>query len=410
MQTTFTDLEFTYTYTVTKSNDSTYTFNLYYEIPYRNLYFYKDQNRFYNRYELRCQIFHKQILISGEIFTKSIYLDNYEQTMQTRLKHRDQVQLTFTLPSANISSLNVFVDFQDRHSSNQVNYQFKINLPDLYTQILFYTNRNINPTHTYQQATLKNDTLNLKMTIYHPQLNACSLFITKYNEIFDATPRAFRRRIKTKSHIVFRDHLAVKEKINLADEDTNYDRQTTITYQLPLIKLTDFGAGSYHLKITGYDTNEKILFSALDSFTIAPSRFDNDKVYLEMVNQLMYIATESEMKRLKQIPVAQRESAWHTFWKTYDPTPTTEINEREVEYFQRINYCIDNFSKGDYGYRSQRARVYMKYGPADFIETRPFEQNSRPLEIWYYYTLNKKFIFIDYNGFGEYVLYQESQI
>ncbi|MCX8014666.1 MAG: hypothetical protein N2748_01475, partial [candidate division WOR-3 bacterium] len=136
MQTNFTNLEFAYTYTLNKHNDSTYTLNLYYEIPYRNLYFYKAKDHFFNRYDLYCQLFHRQLLVAGEIFTKTIYVDSYDNTMQSQLKHRDQIQLTFSLPNPKISSVKALVNFQDRHSTNQASYRFKVNLPDLYSPML----------------------------------------------------------------------------------------------------------------------------------------------------------------------------------------------------------------------------------------------------------------------------------
>ena len=74
------------------------------------------------------------------------------------------------------------------------------------------------------------------------------------------------------------------------------------------------------------------------------------------------------------------------------------------DYFKRIEYCKEKFGKGDRGYKSDRARVFMKYGTPDQIESANYEQSTRPYEIWYYYNINRRFVFVDVSGFGEYVL------
>ncbi len=46
----------------------------------------------------------------------------------------------------------------------------------------------------------------------------------------------------------------------------------------------------------------------------------------------------------------------------------------------------------------------MKFGAPDQIESNPFERSSQPYEIWYYYSQNCRFVFVDVSGFGEYIL------
>jgi GWxTD domain-containing protein len=122
------------------------------------------------------------------------------------------------------------------------------------------------------------------------------------------------------------------------------------------------------------------------------------------VSQLEYIATPSEFAQLRKAEMGKRDSLWKAFWKQYDPTPNTEYNEKEVEYFERIDYAQEHFSFGDKGWRSDRGRIYVKFGPPDEIQSRPYELSTKPYEIWFYYRLNLKFIFYDRHGFGEYIL------
>jgi GWxTD domain-containing protein len=159
----------------------------------------------------------------------------------------------------------------------------------------------------------------------------------------------------------------------------------------------------YTLKFMLFSMGEKIDELEIP-ITISRSFFLDDQSWFLKVDQLVYIATPSEMSQLKSAERVQRDSLWHTFWKEYDPTPHTVYNEKEVDYFSRIEYCEKNFSFGDRGWRSDRAKIYMRYGPPDEIHARPYETGSLPYLIWFYYRINRKFIFVDEHGFGEYLV------
>lgn len=139
-------------------------------------------------------------------------------------------------------------------------------------------------------------------------------------------------------------------------------------------------------------------------FRVEVSFFLDDRAWARRVEQLIYVAEPAELRRLVAMPREEREQAWRDFWKQRDDTPTTERNEREEEYFARIAYAEEHFGHGDRGFRSDRGRVYVYYGSPDQIEARPFEIDRPAREVWYYYELNKRFIFVDRFGTGEYLL------
>jgi GWxTD domain-containing protein len=140
------------------------------------------------------------------------------------------------------------------------------------------------------------------------------------------------------------------------------------------------------------------------TFRVDVPFFLDDKAWARRVDQLLYVADIAEMRRLAATPRAEREQAWHDFWKARDQSPTTERNEREEEYFERIAYAEEHFGRGDRGFRSDRARAYVIVGQPDQIESRPFEIDSPAQEIWYYYESNRQFLFVDRFGAGEYLL------
>ncbi|MBS4016284.1 MAG: GWxTD domain-containing protein [Candidatus Latescibacteria bacterium] len=399
-----TKIDFSYDYAVFKRTDTIYL-HFYYEIPHLNLFFYKQDEHFVNRHQISLQLLEKKELVAGQLFTRMIQVDTYDETQQQKLRTNDSLNITFNLRNKKTDKLNVLLKFNDLHSANEQDYQFSVELPVNISQMLFYTNNTVNPGRTYSQESAQTDTLNLYLEIYNQNVSYCSLFITKPVETRTAHP-SFRRPKREKPVTVVREYLEIENWKGKTEDGKWYPLQ----YSLALANLADSLAGSCQLKVLGYNVNNRKLFETESDFVVETSRFQNDRDYYDLVDKLVYITTEAEMKRLKQVPVAERESIWHAFWKQYDPTPTTEINEQEIEYFERIDYCVQNFSKGDNGYRSQRARVYMKNGHPDFIESRPFERYTNPIEIWYYYALGRKYVFVDYHGFGEYSLYEETRI
>ena len=56
------------------------------------------------------------------------------------------------------------------------------------------------------------------------------------------------------------------------------------------------------------------------------------------------------------------------------------------------------------GWRTDMGMIFVRFGSPDNIERHPFEYNVKPYEIWYYYQLNRQFIFVDETGFGDYRL------
>lgn len=57
------------------------------------------------------------------------------------------------------------------------------------------------------------------------------------------------------------------------------------------------------------------------------------------------------------------------FWDLADPRPSTKVNEAKLEYFARLAYVDLRWTNdgGDRGIDSDRAKVYIRYGPPELI-------------------------------------------
>ena len=92
-----------------------------------------------------------------------------------------------------------------------------------------------------------------------------------------------------------------------------------------------------------------------------------------------------------------------------DPTPGTPRNERREAFDKAIDYANSAFREGgrnpQSGWRSDRGRIYARYGTPDQTYRRQQEGRAPPYEVWSYARgKGSYFIFADRSGFGAYTL------
>lgn len=135
-------------------------------------------------------------------------------------------------------------------------------------------------------------------------------------------------------------------------------------------------------------------------FGMAETITDLDKA----VEYLTYIASGKEIRKMLASENEEKRQLFTSFWKKRDPSPESEVNELMIEYYKRIKFTNDNFASFQDGWKADMGMVYILYGTPNDIERHPFNINSKPYEVWYYYDLNRNFVFQDDNGFGDYKL------
>ncbi|HEX6791395.1 MAG TPA: GWxTD domain-containing protein [Candidatus Krumholzibacteria bacterium] len=128
------------------------------------------------------------------------------------------------------------------------------------------------------------------------------------------------------------------------------------------------------------------------------ANFENTIEILEI------IANKEELKPLKEAAEADRADAWAKFWAKRDPDPSTIENEALSQYLERVQYVVKEYSQFGPGWRSDRGRVYIKYGPPEQIDTAMDSRSQGEYEIWRYYTRGMNFVFYDMFGVGDYKL------
>jgi GWxTD domain-containing protein len=107
------------------------------------------------------------------------------------------------------------------------------------------------------------------------------------------------------------------------------------------------------------------------------------RVYKKWLNEdVVWIITDQERAAFKLLSNdEERDNFIEAFWQRRDPTPDTEENEYKEEHYRRIAYANEHFAAGIPGWKTDRGRIYIMYGPADEVDSHPSGGTyERPME------------------------------
>ncbi|MDE3178985.1 MAG: GWxTD domain-containing protein [Acidobacteriota bacterium] len=143
-----------------------------------------------------------------------------------------------------------------------------------------------------------------------------------------------------------------------------------------------------------------------------------------------YIITPSERAAFKKLTTDdEREQFIENFWERRNPNPGDPENEYKEEFYRRIAYANEHYASGIPGWRTDRGRIYIMYGPPDEQDNHdaggtyvanpgelPYmgpgasnQMTTYPFEDWYYHYIpgigeNVKLEFVDPTMTGEFRL------
>jgi GWxTD domain-containing protein len=112
-------------------------------------------------------------------------------------------------------------------------------------------------------------------------------------------------------------------------------------------------------------------------------RQELSKTYRKWLDEdVRWIITDEEKSAFMQLSNdEERDQFIEAFWQRRDPTPDTEENEFKEEHYRRIAYANEHYAAGIPGWKSDRGRTYIVFGPADEIESHPSGGSyERPME------------------------------
>ncbi len=148
------------------------------------------------------------------------------------------------------------------------------------------------------------------------------------------------------------------------------------------------------------------------------------KEYKEWLNEdVIYIISPDERTAFLQLDTnEEREQFIEQFWLRRSGNPDLPDNDFKEEHYRRIAYANEHYASGIPGWKTDRGRIYIIWGPADEVDShptggtydRPMEEGggsttTYPWEKWRYRYLegmgnNVELEFVDPSGSGEYRL------
>ncbi len=136
-------------------------------------------------------------------------------------------------------------------------------------------------------------------------------------------------------------------------------------------------------------------------------------------NDIGFLLTQSQKKKLKRLEADGREEFIRILWKELDPTPTTELNERVLEHWRRVGISKALFSDqktGTRGWETGPGEVLIRFGLPQsreytFSMSGP-ENLALPTLVWHYADETGSFevAFVDYCLSGDFQYFAFSQL
>ncbi len=119
---------------------------------------------------------------------------------------------------------------------------------------------------------------------------------------------------------------------------------------------------------------------------------------------LTYLATPKELALFESLDEAGKLTFIRRFWLQRDPDPHPG-NPYLREMLRRYDYANLHYGGHSPGWRSDRGRVYIVYGPPKEVERHTADPATRDYEVWTYAMEGQAvFFFVDERGYGDFRL------
>lgn len=121
--------------------------------------------------------------------------------------------------------------------------------------------------------------------------------------------------------------------------------------------------------------------------------------------QAQYLATKDEIKMYASLTTESGKREFLvTFWNEVAKGKNDWPAITRTEYLQRVAVANERYAAmGREGWQTNRGRVYVLYGKPDEIERNTSTGDTKPHEIWYYYSIENgvQFLFVERIGYGD---------
>jgi GWxTD domain-containing protein len=367
------------------------TITVSYSVTYDALHFLRHEGGYRARYEITAILYNKDgRQVTGDSWRRTVMAATYEETNERRTAAADE--LPFSVPAGRYT-LKLELTSVDTRATGRI--ERAVTVPRMKPgeltlgTVLFETNGSDvtqgeagtvpNPSRVYGED--KPDA-RVVVPVYGTPDSRYAVAMTVKDE----------RGLLKKSH---RDTVV----------QTGFLQEYVFEFSV-----LDLEVGPHVLEVEVFPTPTGRAVSAKSRFRVVTSPLSWGEDEEKMLAQISYVATRDEMDVLASVPPEERGPVWDEFWAERDPDPHTVVNEFKAEFLRRLGYANAQFRSIVEGWQTDMGRVYIQEGEPDDVDSQPIGQMLNAWEIWYYYADHTKYVFVDREGFGEFVLHEVSRI
>ena len=159
--------------------------------------------------------------------------------------------------------------------------------------------------------------------------------------------------------------------------------------------------------MSGFETvaTAQTLVSSGEDLFSRMSEAQLDTLYMPLV----YLMASQEQGVFSTLSLEGKRTWLRQFWAKREPTAGTARTAEREGFYQRIAEANRRYREGGSsavpGWRTDRGRIFIKYGPPDEVLERRQSGSSPPYEVWKYTRARAlKYVFMDLTRFGNYAL------
>lgn len=186
------------------------------------------------------------------------------------------------------------------------------------------------------------------------------------------------------------------------------------------IDITTLPSGTYYLRIAALNAaNEPIAERGQKLYVVNPTvetqalyaegqdfesllfqGMSEEEVDLEL-EQIEAIGSSSEMGMARSLEALEaKQNFLAAFWRGRDGDPNPNINDARRAFLQRLAIVNERYREPlTEGFRTERGRVFLKYGAPSQVDDRRFEAETIPYVVWRYNNIPNEgsslFVFAD---------------
>ncbi len=365
--------------------------DIYVEIAYQELHFVKIDDVYICNYEASVQFLgnNKQV-VDQRVWNNEVRVKDFDQTTSEKLK-----SLTHQVMEIVPGTYEIDVQIYEPETKKRATRQNSIVVTDF----------------GKDQLSLSDIMLVNKLTRMGDKtgvLPNVAGSVTRQNDGFYLFFEAYH--VSPIDSLLLACHIFDSQKVEVWRKDQLEPPADTKMQIFVKVDSINFTAGSYTIVVEGYNaragSNPDLKATTSKSFFVHWSDLPLTILNLDKaIKELKYVAQDEEMDYIEGgKTLDEKKKRFLAFWEKRNPDPSSGRNPLMEEYYRRVQYANKEFTRYIEGWKSDRGMVYIRLGPPENVERHPFEMDTKPYEIWYYYQLDRECIFVDYSGFGDYRL------